>query len=131
MVKLTNFATENIISEKLYHNEIKLILNDNEDETDRIADRKYVQQAPEIIRGLINRKSLPPGSQPADIYSLGMVLYQILFRVQPFHERGKSISMTQRSLASDYEGRVCPRKVFSRVEFIAPNEYELYHLSPR
>ncbi|KHJ88415.1 ligand-binding protein, receptor family [Oesophagostomum dentatum] len=72
-VKLTNFGTESIISEKLYHNEIKLIVDEGgEDEADRLADRKYVQQAPEIIRELVTRKTLPPGSQPADIYSLGM-----------------------------------------------------------
>ncbi|KJH41566.1 ligand-binding protein, receptor family [Dictyocaulus viviparus] len=38
-VKLTNFGTELIISEKLYHNEIKTIVGEGEDETDRIADR--------------------------------------------------------------------------------------------
>uniref|UniRef100_A0A183CX04 Guanylate cyclase domain-containing protein n=1 Tax=Gongylonema pulchrum TaxID=637853 RepID=A0A183CX04_9BILA len=35
---------------------------------------------------LLELKCLPPGSQAADIYALGMVLYQILFRVAPFYE---------------------------------------------
>ncbi|KAK6766572.1 hypothetical protein RB195_026075 [Necator americanus] len=109
-VKLTNFGTEAIISEKLYHNEIKLIVAEGEDETDRLADRKYVQQAPEIIRELVTRKTLPPGSQAADIYSLGMVLYQILFRVQPFHERGKSIAklMEMISMSNDDDQLIRP-----------------------
>ncbi|KAE9415626.1 hypothetical protein Angca_007637, partial [Angiostrongylus cantonensis] len=109
-VKLTNFGTEWIISEKLYHNEIKLIVEEGGDESDRLADRKYVQQAPEIIRELVTRKALPRGSQPADIYSLGMVLYQILFRVQPFHERGKSVAklMEMISMSNDDDQLIRP-----------------------
>lgn len=48
---------------------------------------EYVQQAPEIIREFISTKHLPPGSQASDMYSLGMVLYQILFKLEPFYER--------------------------------------------
>ncbi|VDM59411.1 unnamed protein product [Angiostrongylus costaricensis] len=112
-VKLTNFGTEWIISEKLCHNEIKLIVEEGDDESDRLADRrkaKYVQQAPEIIRELVTRKALPRGSQPADIYSLGMVLYQILFRVQPFHERGKSVAklMEMISMSNDDDQLIRP-----------------------
>jgi hypothetical protein len=33
---------------------------------------------------------VPRGTQASDIYSLGMVLYQVLYRVEPFHERSKS-----------------------------------------
>lgn len=109
-MKLSNFGTEIIISEKLYHNEIKRVsteTEEQEDEQESLMDRsrpsqrvflyfedasEYIQQAPEIIRELVSRKCIPRGSQTADIYSLGMVLYQILFRVQPFHERGKSIT---------------------------------------
>uniref|UniRef100_A0A1I7XBV4 guanylate cyclase n=1 Tax=Heterorhabditis bacteriophora TaxID=37862 RepID=A0A1I7XBV4_HETBA len=110
-VKLTNFGTEAIIAEKLYHNEIKLILSEGSDEEpDRVIDRKYVQQAPEIIRELVTRKTLPPGSQSADIYALGMVLYQILFRVEPFHERGKSIAklMEMISMSNDDDQLIRP-----------------------
>lgn len=53
---------------------------------------EYLQQAPEIIREIVTTKTIPEGSQSADIYALGMVLYQILFRVEPFHERNKSIN---------------------------------------
>ena len=53
---------------------------------------EYIQLAPEIIRELTTTKYLPPGNQSADIYSLGMVLYQILFKVEPFYERDISIT---------------------------------------
>lgn len=46
--------------------------------------------APEVIREILTTKFLPPATQAADIYSLGMVLYQILYRVEPFHERNLS-----------------------------------------
>ncbi|KAK5982229.1 Protein kinase domain-containing protein, partial [Trichostrongylus colubriformis] len=111
-VKLTNFGTEGIISEKLYHNEIKFIINEGEEEIDRIADRKYVQQAPEIIRELVTRKTLPPGSQAADIYSLGMVIYQILYRVHPFHERGKSIAKLMEMISMSNEDDQLIRPTF-------------------
>ncbi|CAJ0584558.1 unnamed protein product, partial [Mesorhabditis spiculigera] len=91
-VKLTNFRTEEIISDKMYHNEIRAVTSELEDESERLIDRKYIQQAPEVIREIVTRKALPPGGQPQDIYACGMVLYQILYRVEPFHERGKSIA---------------------------------------
>ncbi|CAP35040.2 Protein CBR-GCY-9 [Caenorhabditis briggsae] len=98
-VKLTNFATEQIIFEKLDHNELRPFVNadsesaeDVPDPTKDFARKKYLQQAPEIIREIVTTKVIPDGSQAADIYALGMVLYQILFRVEPFHERNKSIN---------------------------------------
>lgn len=115
-VKLTNFATEQIIFEKLDHNELRPFVNADSESADDVSDptkdfaRKsriihfqdnpynsipeYLQQAPEIIREIVSTKIIPQGSQAADIYALGMVLYQILFRVEPFHERNKSINST-------------------------------------
>ncbi|VDM38611.1 unnamed protein product [Toxocara canis] len=90
-VKLTNFAIEQSISEKIQRNELKLLIEEGEEEMkEASSSRKYIQQAPEVIKEILATKVLPPGTQAADIYSLGMVLYQILFRVQPFHERSKS-----------------------------------------
>jgi serine/threonine protein kinase len=48
---------------------------------------EYIQQSPEIIREFISSKHLPQGSPASDMYSLGMVLYQILFKLEPFYER--------------------------------------------
>ncbi|KAF8354659.1 gcy-9 [Pristionchus pacificus] len=112
-VKLSNFQTERIIAEKLanaevkpYHPEGETVDPDADKERfmDRIADHgghaaEYIQQAPEFIREIVTNGTIPPGSQNADIYSLGMVVYQILFRVTPFHERGKSTEKLMEMLA--------------------------------
>uniref|UniRef100_A0A8R1DGW6 Guanylate cyclase n=2 Tax=Caenorhabditis japonica TaxID=281687 RepID=A0A8R1DGW6_CAEJA len=105
-VKLTNFATEQIIFEKLEHNELRPFVNADSESADEVSDptkdfarKKYLQQAPEIIREIVTTKVIPQGTQTADIYALGMVLYQILFRVEPFHERNKSINKLMEMLA--------------------------------
>uniref|UniRef100_A0A915M9J1 Guanylate cyclase domain-containing protein n=2 Tax=Meloidogyne TaxID=189290 RepID=A0A915M9J1_MELJA len=49
--------------------------------------KKFIQQAPEIIREFISTKHIPQGSPASDMYGLGMVLYQILFKLEPFYER--------------------------------------------
>ncbi|CAI5456087.1 unnamed protein product [Caenorhabditis angaria] len=129
-VKLTNFATDNIIAEKLQHNEIRPIINPDSDSADDsvdpskdIARKKYLQQAPEIIREIVTTKTLPPGSQAADIYALGMVLYQILFRVEPFHERNKSINKLMEMLAMANDDDQLIRPVFP-----SSNQAEGYNL---
>lgn len=53
---------------------------------------EFLQQAPEIIREYKTNKFLPTGSPAADIYSLGMILYQILYKVEPFYERNETNS---------------------------------------
>jgi serine/threonine protein kinase len=58
----------------------------------KLIDLEVIQQAPEIIREIISTKFVPPGSQAADIYSLGMVLYQILFKLEPFHDQNQSVN---------------------------------------
>ncbi|VDM96807.1 unnamed protein product [Thelazia callipaeda] len=109
-IKLSDFCTEIIIADKLLHNEIKKIHveKDENDETHNISRSnsddtfiflslicfntisrsfvfaEYIQQAPEILRSLLQTNFLPHGSQAADMYALGMVLYQILFRMEPF-----------------------------------------------
>lgn len=135
-VKLTNFLTEEIIGDKLRHNELKLMVikvkkekkkgkangkdkdkDKDEDESDSSEEEdteskamhhkamsksrrppsptpppEYIQQAPEVIREIITTKFIPQGTQAADMYSLGMVLYQILFKLEPFYERNQSPS---------------------------------------
>lgn len=51
---------------------------------------EYIQQPPEIIREYLTNKFLPCGNPSADIYSLGMILYQILFKLEPFYERNQT-----------------------------------------
>uniref|UniRef100_A0A0N4Z7S9 Guanylate cyclase n=1 Tax=Parastrongyloides trichosuri TaxID=131310 RepID=A0A0N4Z7S9_PARTI len=129
-VRLTNFISEVIIGDRLRHNELKYIPRcgepgfedgqdaeggDKKDDNNLVnpsamdhnasARKKYIQLAPEIIRELVATKYLPEGSQPADIYSLGMVIYQILFRVEPFYEKEWSASkiIEKLSFQKDHE----------------------------
>ncbi|VDM37368.1 unnamed protein product [Toxocara canis] len=110
-IRLSNFGTEAIIADKLRHNEIKhmsehfLSKNGN-----NFCHSEHLQLAPEVIREILATKFIPPGTQPADIYSLGMVLYQILYRVEPFHERtmNKAKLLEKIANASDDEAVIRP-----------------------
>ncbi|VDN82618.1 unnamed protein product [Brugia pahangi] len=110
-VKLTDFYTEVIVAEKLLHNEIKQIFKKVDDNDDDNIQIKYIQQAPEILQIILKTKFLPHGSQAADIYSLGMVLYQILFRLEPFHELSISTKKLLIKLANSIE-EGCIRPTF-------------------
>ncbi|KAI6209361.1 Guanylate cyclase [Aphelenchoides besseyi] len=169
-VRLTNIYTEEIICDKLRHNEIKYITaipeekerekrgskkdrkkkqesttdhdnSDNEQEaeakprnmmeqSDANAAKKFIQQAPEVIRELVSTKFLPPGTQSADIYSLGMVIYQILFKVEPFHERNMSINklMEKIALAND-EDQILRPVIPSQPRTSNEEQYNLQLLS--
>ncbi|KHN76072.1 Atrial natriuretic peptide receptor 1 [Toxocara canis] len=137
-IRLSNFGTEAIIADKLRHNEIKHmseVLEEKEKENDREKEKlkkeekkedketkkdtvelrtecikEHLQLAPEVIREILATKFIPPGTQPADIYSLGMVLYQILYRVEPFHERtmNKAKLLEKIANASDDEAVIRP-----------------------
>uniref|UniRef100_A0A9J2P6S8 Guanylate cyclase n=1 Tax=Ascaris lumbricoides TaxID=6252 RepID=A0A9J2P6S8_ASCLU len=123
-VKLTNFCTEQAISERLLRAEIKLIIDEGDEETKAASSsRKYIQQAPEVIRELLQTKVLPPGTQAADIYALGMVLYQILFRIQPFQERSKSNKKLMELISMANDDDQCIRPTFP-----SANEEQSYSL---
>uniref|UniRef100_A0A915C7J8 Guanylate cyclase n=1 Tax=Parascaris univalens TaxID=6257 RepID=A0A915C7J8_PARUN len=123
-VKLTNFCTEQAISERLLRAEIKLIIDEGDEETKAASSsRKYIQQAPEVIRELLQTKVLPPGTQAADIYALGMVLYQILFRMQPFQERSKSNKKLMELISMANDNDQCIRPTFP-----SANEEQSYSL---
>ncbi|KAL3073107.1 hypothetical protein niasHT_035383 [Heterodera trifolii] len=193
-VKLTNFVTEQIIGDKLRHNELKYmtesrlkshkkakkVVKDDEKKTaggrredkeerekdkDREKDRerekrrrtrdkersgadstedsrsatdeeleqskkiyekshlkKYIQQAPEIIREFISTKHLPPGSPASDMYSLGMVLYQILFKLEPFYERNMQPKKIMERIALANEDDQIIRPTFPKQQVSAIEE---------
>ncbi|KIH50397.1 hypothetical protein ANCDUO_19524, partial [Ancylostoma duodenale] len=61
---------------------------------------EYYQLPPEILRPLIQNKQnkmICSGSQKADIYQLGMVIYQILYHTRPFSDKS---DMTSRELVT-------------------------------
>uniref|UniRef100_A0A0K0FWN0 Guanylate cyclase n=1 Tax=Strongyloides venezuelensis TaxID=75913 RepID=A0A0K0FWN0_STRVS len=137
-VRLTNFTSEIIINDRLRNNELKYCPRDGEavfdegednDENDKAKDKvpqsspgaldhntsakkKYIQLAPEIIREMITTKYLPAGNQPADIYSLGMIIYQILFRIEPFYEKEWSPSKILEKLSFQKENETMLRPSF-------------------
>ncbi|KAK6056113.1 hypothetical protein COOONC_06383, partial [Cooperia oncophora] len=48
---------------------------------------KYLQLPPEILRYVIAEGLISRGSVKADIYQLGMIIYQILFHTRPFADK--------------------------------------------
>jgi serine/threonine protein kinase len=171
IVKLTNFVTEWLISDKIRHNEIRRddsigqinrrdtlletepeILNDSSesietqpqtyrsilDDADESTYKsnnfikfstlnlEIIQQAPEIIREIVSTKFIPHGSPAADIYSLGMVLYQILFKLEPFHEYEMEYSKILEKLATTDENVEIMRPTFPNQN--SADESEAYSL---
>jgi hypothetical protein len=51
----------------------------------------FLQLAPEIVKVAEVSGHIPHGTQESDVYGLGMILYQILFRVEPYNERTETI----------------------------------------
>ncbi|KAL3073194.1 hypothetical protein niasHT_035470 [Heterodera trifolii] len=99
----------------------------NERMRDRTNIKRYMQQAPEIIREFISTKNLPQGCQAADMYSLGMVLYQILFKLEPFYERNLPPSKILQKIALASEDDQIIRPSFPNQQQIAASE-EAYNL---
>ncbi|CAK5119017.1 unnamed protein product [Meloidogyne enterolobii] len=89
--------------------------------------KKFIQQAPEIIREFISTKHIPQGSPASDMYGLGMVLYQILFKLEPFYERNLPPSKILQKIALANEDDQIIRPTFPNQQQIAANE-EAYNL---
>ncbi|KAL3103382.1 hypothetical protein niasHS_002568 [Heterodera schachtii] len=104
------------------------IMNDKMRDTENM--KKYVQQAPEVICEFLSTKHLPVGSQSADMYSLGMVLYQILFKMEPFYERNLPPNKLLNKIAMAGDNDQIIRPTFPNQNQIAANEaYNLQLLS--
>ncbi|KHJ94468.1 hypothetical protein OESDEN_05599 [Oesophagostomum dentatum] len=83
VVKLTDFGVQEIIWDKMDHKELS---NDRTVDVDHLPI-KYFQLPQEILRNMIQDGLLRSGNQKADIYQLGMIIYQILFHVRPYAEK--------------------------------------------
>ncbi|KAL3097057.1 hypothetical protein niasHS_002773 [Heterodera schachtii] len=116
---------------RMEHSESESRTDEEEMANERMRDRtnikRYMQQAPEIIREFISTKNLPQGCQAADMYSLGMVLYQILFKLEPFYERNLPPSKILQKIALASEDDQIIRPSFPNQQQIAASE-EAYNL---
>ncbi|CAJ0604150.1 unnamed protein product [Cylicocyclus nassatus] len=83
VVKLTNFGLQNIIWDKM---DFKEIAGSRAVDVDELP-AKYYQLPPEVLRIIAQNGLLCSGSQIADIYQLGMIIYQILYHRRPFSEK--------------------------------------------
>ncbi|KAL6739861.1 hypothetical protein Aduo_013263 [Ancylostoma duodenale] len=96
VVRLTDFGVQQIIWDKMEHKELESCRSVD---IERLP-AKYYQLPPEILRPLIQNKQnkmICSGSQKADIYQLGMVIYQILYHTRPFSDKS---DMTSRELVT-------------------------------
>ncbi|CAI5449102.1 unnamed protein product [Caenorhabditis angaria] len=87
VVKITDFGTRSILSEKIHHKElVPMMPFDSE-----AIHYKYLQQAPEHLQNLLEKNEEPIGTVEGDIYQLAMLIYQVLFYMRPFAERPQTI----------------------------------------
>ncbi|EYC10243.1 hypothetical protein Y032_0056g2633 [Ancylostoma ceylanicum] len=96
VVRLTDFGVQQIIWDKMEHKELESCRSVD---IERLPT-KYYQLPPEVLRPLIQNKQnkmICCGSQKADIYQLGMVIYQILYHTRPFSDKS---DMTSRELVT-------------------------------
>ncbi|CAJ0958041.1 unnamed protein product, partial [Mesorhabditis belari] len=81
VVKLTDFGIRPFIKEKVKQKdlfELPILVNE--------LPRKFLQHSPEFLSELLAMNELPIGNHQTDIYQMGMIIYQILFRQIPFSE---------------------------------------------
>uniref|UniRef100_A0A915N7U3 Guanylate cyclase n=1 Tax=Meloidogyne javanica TaxID=6303 RepID=A0A915N7U3_MELJA len=101
----------------------------NDKVRDQANMKKYVQYAPEIIREFLSAKHLPIGTQASDIYSCGMVLYQILFKLEPFVEKNLSPQKLLNRIAMANDNDQIIRPIFpNQVQTVANPAEEAYNL---
>ncbi|VDK45518.1 unnamed protein product [Anisakis simplex] len=116
-----------MIADKLRHHEIRHAAEGTDDKENDNKDKhkskklepkddgdisERIQLAPEVIREILATKYIPEGTQAADIYSLGMVIYQILYRVEPFYERQMTKTIILEKIANANEEEAFMRPTF-------------------
>ncbi|VIO89452.1 Adenylate and Guanylate cyclase catalytic domain containing protein [Brugia malayi] len=76
VLKLTNFGISTMLNELIDQNYIRTI--------ELIPQQFYITVAPELLNGIQIGWNFPKGTAVGDIYSFGMMLYSIIFRIKPF-----------------------------------------------
>uniref|UniRef100_A0A915CRS4 guanylate cyclase n=1 Tax=Ditylenchus dipsaci TaxID=166011 RepID=A0A915CRS4_9BILA len=76
VLKLTNFGIANLLNKAIEREHLKLI--------EIIPLTTYMTSAPENLSDVSYGRMYPKGTALGDVYSFGMVLYHVLFRLAPF-----------------------------------------------
>ncbi|EJD75213.1 RGC/RGC protein kinase [Loa loa] len=76
ILKLTNFGISSMLNELIDRNYIHI--------SELIPAHFYITVAPELLIGIQIGWNFPKGTITGDIYSFGIMLYSIIFRVKPF-----------------------------------------------
>ncbi|CAG9537059.1 unnamed protein product [Cercopithifilaria johnstoni] len=76
VLKLTNFGISTMLSELIDQNYIRPL--------ELIPQHFYITVAPELLADIQIGWNFPKGTAMGDIYSFGIMLYSIIFRVKPF-----------------------------------------------
>uniref|UniRef100_A0A915PGV2 guanylate cyclase n=1 Tax=Setaria digitata TaxID=48799 RepID=A0A915PGV2_9BILA len=76
VLKLTNFGISSLLNELINQNYIRT--------AELIPQQFYVTVAPELLAGIQIGFNFPKGSVVGDVYSFGMMLYSIIYRIRPF-----------------------------------------------
>ncbi|EJW73302.1 hypothetical protein WUBG_15790, partial [Wuchereria bancrofti] len=76
VLKLTNFGISTMLNELIDQNYIRTV--------ELIPQQFYITVAPELLTGIQIGWNFPKGTVVGDIYSFGMMLYSIIFRIKPF-----------------------------------------------
>ncbi|KAI6232173.1 Tyrosine protein kinase and Adenylyl cyclase class-3 4 guanylyl cyclase domain containing protein [Aphelenchoides besseyi] len=76
VLKLTNFGIVNLLNAAIEREQLKLM--------EIISFNSYFTVAPENLVDIAYGRMFPRGSRQGDIYSFGMIIFEILFRRPPF-----------------------------------------------
>uniref|UniRef100_A0A914V0M5 guanylate cyclase n=1 Tax=Plectus sambesii TaxID=2011161 RepID=A0A914V0M5_9BILA len=81
-VKLTDFGINRTINDCLKHREIDYTDNGVQE----LTPQKLLYVAPEHLRTYLSTKIMEV-SQAGDIYAIGIIMHEILYRMEPYSER--------------------------------------------
>ncbi|VDO40847.1 unnamed protein product [Haemonchus placei] len=97
VVKLTDFGLQEIIWDKMLHKELSCFQGVDVERLPLTFVIEYLQLPPEMLRNVLAEGLLGSGSAKADVYQLGMIVYQILFHARPYADKS---GLTTKELAS-------------------------------
>uniref|UniRef100_A0A914VRF2 Guanylate cyclase n=1 Tax=Plectus sambesii TaxID=2011161 RepID=A0A914VRF2_9BILA len=115
-VKLSDFGVNRAISDLLKHREIEYADNGVQEPT----NYKLLYLSPEHLRTYLSHKKYET-SQAGDIYALGIIMHETLYRMEPFSDREDSVEDIIRKIVSlDRTTMRAIRPSFPREPYVHP-----------